>query len=170
MKRLLSLLVVAAVAGAGGCGAASAVTGVDRYTQQSGSMEPAVKAGQVITVRKVGHDYTPKHGDIVLYHAGGDSTAPFLKRVVAIGGETIACCDVTGSVMVNGTGLVEPYVSHNSPLDAPPDPRTCVSRRFDVVKVPTDSVFVMGDNRVASNDSRCLGPVPTSSVFAIMVG
>jgi signal peptidase I len=174
MRSLLLLLVVAVVAGAGGCGGALQGIGEDRYTQGGGSMEPTVKAGQVITVRKVGSDYAPHRGDIVLFHSSGgrwgDSTAPFLKRIVAVGGETIACCDPSGRVTINGTALDEPYVTTNSPLDEPPNPVTCLPRRFGPVAVPTGSVFVMGDNRLSSNDSRCEGPIPATSVFAVMTG
>ena len=178
MRRLLSVLVVAVVAGAGGCSGPSTLTPVlpvDHFTQGGASMEPAIKAGQVISVAPVAKTYQPTRGDIVVFHApsdkwGPDPTLPFLKRVIAVGGETIACCDPEGKVSINGTGLDEPYVIHNSPLDAPPRPDVCQSRRFDVVKVPEGSIFVMGDNRAASVDSRCAGLLPVSAVFGITVG
>ena len=69
---------------------------------------------------------------------------------------------------INGTGLDERYVTRNSPLDAPPRPDACQSRRFDEVKVPEDSVFVMGHS-AAPIDSRCAGPLPLSAVFGIAV-
>jgi signal peptidase I len=172
MRKLLSPLVAAVLAAAGGCGA-GAVGGGDRFTQAGRSMEPTVKPGQVITVRAVGREYQPQHGDIVLFHAGGgqwgDTTAPFLKRVIAVGGESVACCDPAGRVTVDGTPLAEPYVADDAPLDMPPSPDSCGSRRFGPVAVATGTVFVMGDNRAVSNDSRCAGPIPATSVFAVMI-
>jgi signal peptidase I len=173
MRKLLSLLVVGVVAGASGCGAAGAVGGADRFTQAGVSMEPTVKAGQVITVREVGREYKPRRGDIVLFHGGGgqwgDTTAPFLKRIIAVGGETVACCDVAGKVMIDGTPLAEPYVADDAPLGMPPTSQSCGSRRFGPVTVAAGTVFVMGDNRATSNDSRCAGPIPATSVFAVMI-
>jgi signal peptidase I len=171
MRRLLCLLAVAAVAGVGGCQGAKSE--VEQYTQGGVSMEPTVKAGQVINARAVGSKYRPKRGDVILFRPGGgkwpQSTAPFLKRVIAVGGETVACCDPAGKVTVNGTPLAEPYVANDSPLDAPPNPQYCGSRQFGPVAVPAGSLFVMGDNRAASNDSRCQGPIPVTSVSAVMV-
>jgi signal peptidase I len=136
-------------------------------------MEPTVTAGQVITAREVGREYRPRHGDVVLFHPPGgrwgDRTVLFLKRVVAVGGETIACCDPAGKVTVNGTSLDESYVSNDSPLDVPPNPHYCGPRRFGPVEVAQDAVFVMGDNRASSIDSRCDGPIPTTSVFAVLM-
>jgi signal peptidase I len=173
VRRLLSLLVVAAVVTAGGCGGAIAAGGADQFTQGGVSMEPTVRAGQVITVRAVGREYRPQHGDIVLFHPGGgqwgDTTAPFLKRVIAVGGETIACCDSAGKVTINGTPLVEPYVANDAPLDMPPSPHSCGPRRFGPSAVAKGTVFVMGDNRAMSNDSRCAGAIPATSVFAVMI-
>ncbi|MDG6106274.1 signal peptidase I [Dactylosporangium aurantiacum] len=173
MRSLGWVLAVVVVAGAAGCGAA-AEEETERFTQGGVSMEPAVKAGQVITVRKVGRGYSPRRGDVVLFRDAGPrwvaTSSPLLKRVVAVGGETVACCDAAGKVTVNGAPLDEPYVTQDAPLDVPPNPQSCESRRFGPVAVPADAVFVLGDNRARSNDSRCAGPVPTASVFAVMTG
>jgi signal peptidase I len=72
-------------------------------------------------------------------------------------------------VTINGTPLVEPYVANDAPPDVPPSPHWCGPRRFGPVAVATGTVFVMGDNRAESNDSRCVGPIPATSVFAVMI-
>jgi signal peptidase I len=71
-------------------------------------------------------------------------------------------------VTINGTPLTEPYVTNDAPLDMPPSPDGCGPRRFGPVAVATGAIFVMGDNRAMSNDSRCAGPIPATSVFAVM--
>jgi signal peptidase I len=179
MRKSWLVLVVVALAGGAGCASSdanpAATSGAtEQFTQGGVSMEPAVKAGQVITVRKTGAGYQPKRGDVVLFH--GDqahwvgTSSPLLKRVVAVGGETVACCTVAGKVTVNGEPLDEAYVAEDAALEVPPNPASCESRRFGPVQVPKDAVFVMGDNRARSNDSRCAGPVPVASVFAVMSG
>ncbi|MDG4791531.1 signal peptidase I [Micromonospora sp. WMMD1102] len=171
MRRLMVLLLVVAVAGCGD-GEATGTGATEQFTQGGVSMEPTVESGQVVTVRTVGGTYEPRRGDVVLLRSPGglwgDREAPLLKRVVAVGGETIACCDTSGRVTVDGKALAEPYVAEDASLDEPPNPHSCGSRRFAAVTVPADSVFVMGDSRARSNDSRCAGPVPVSSVFAVM--
>jgi signal peptidase I len=172
MRGLMVLLVVMAVAGCGDGGAAETAA-TQQFTQGGVSMEPTVKAGQVITARTLTGRYEPRRGDVVLFRSPGalwgDRKAPLLKRVVAVGGETIACCEATGKVTVDGKALDEPYVAEDASLDEPADPNHCGPRRFAAVTVPADSVFVMGDSRARSSDSRCAGPVPVSSVFAVMV-
>jgi signal peptidase I len=172
VKRVLSLLAVALIAA--GCGGPAAEEKTERFTQSGVSMEPTIRSGQVITARTVGTEYQPKVGDIVLFHGDGGAWAasdlPLLKRVVAIGGTAIACCDVRGRVTVDEMPVDEPYVTKNSPLDVPPNPSSCASRRFGPVAVPAGSVFLMGDNRAASNDSRCAGPLPATAVFAVVTG
>jgi signal peptidase I len=172
MCRLMVLLLVMAVAGCGG-GAATETGATEQFTQGGVSMEPTVRAGQVITARTVTGRYEPRRGDVVLLRSPGglwgDRNVPLLKRVVAVGGETIACCDTAGKVTADGKPLDEPYVAEDASLDEPPNPNYCGPRRFAAVTVPADSVFVMGDSRAQSNDSRCAGPVPASSVFAVMV-
>jgi signal peptidase I len=169
---MVLLLVMMAVAGCGD-GDATETGATEQFTQGGVSMEPTVKAGQVVTVRKVSGTYEARRGDVVLFRSPGgpwgDHKAPLLKRVIAVGGETVACCDTSGKVTVDGKPLAEPYVVEDASLDDPPNPNYCGPRRFAAISVPADSVFVMGDNRARSNDSRCAGPVPVSSVVAVMV-
>ncbi|GIG93426.1 hypothetical protein Pen02_83620 [Plantactinospora endophytica] len=171
MRRLMVLLLVMAVAGCGD-GEATRTRASEQFTQGGVSMEPTVRAGQVITARTVTGTYEPRRGDVVLFRSPGglwgDRETPLLKRVIAVSGEAIACCDTAGKVTVNGKPLNEPYVAEDASLDEPPDPNHCGPRRFAAVTVPADSVFVMGDSRARSNDSRCAGPLPASSVFAVM--
>lgn len=91
-----------------------------------------------------------------------DSGSDLVKRVIGIAGDTIACCDVEGRIVLNGVPLDESYVQ--GPTD---------QVRFDVV-VPPDSMFVMGDNRGDSRDSRyhldvAGGAVPISSAVGRVV-
>jgi signal peptidase I len=67
---------------------------------------------------------------------------------------------------VNSKPLEEPYVVHDADLDGPSD--SCDGRRFGPVAVPADHIFVLGDDRTRSGDSRCAGPVPTEAVIAVV--
>lgn len=71
----------------------------------------------------------------------------FIKRVIAVGGQTVQCCDAQGRVMVDGTPLDEPYIY----LDGQQDPKLA---QFGPVTVPDGRLWVMGDHRNASADSR----------------
>jgi signal peptidase I len=103
-------------------------------------------------------------GDLVGVSQPGEKD--FIKRVIGLPGDTVACCDVQGRVTVNGTPLDEAsYVYEDSPIEVPPNPRECRSRRFDPVTVAPGQMFVMGDHRVVSQDSRCQGQVPIDNVI-----
>ena len=102
-------------------------------------------------------------GDLVGISTPGEKH--FIKRVIGLAGDTVACCDDQGRVTVNGTALDEPYVIENSPLDTPPSAQECRSRKFGPVKVEEGQLFVMGDHRLVSQDSRCQGQVPIDNVI-----
>jgi signal peptidase I len=69
----------------------------------------------------------------------------FVKRVIATAGQTVECCDDQGRVLVDGKPLDEPYIYENNPLE---------QRAFEKVTVPEGRLWVMGDHRSASADSR----------------
>jgi signal peptidase I len=69
----------------------------------------------------------------------------FVKRVIATEGQTVECCDAEGRVLVDGQPLDEPYIFENNPIE---------SRAFGKVTVPEGRLWVMGDHRSASADSR----------------
>ena len=69
----------------------------------------------------------------------------YVKRVIAVGGQTVQCCDAQGRVTVDGKPLDEPYIYENNPID---------QRAFGPVTVPEGRLWVMGDHRSASADSR----------------
>jgi signal peptidase I len=74
----------------------------------------------------------------------------FVKRVIAVGGQTVECCDEKMRVLVEGKPLDEPYIYWNN---GKPDD----GQRFDPVVVPQGMLWVMGDNRNNSKDSRTQG-------------
>jgi signal peptidase I len=102
-------------------------------------------------------------GDLVGVSQPGEKD--FIKRVIGLPGDTVACCDANGRVTVNGSPLDEPYVIDNSPLDAPPNAKECHSRRFGPINVEQGQMFVMGDHRLVSQDARCQGQVPFENVI-----
>jgi signal peptidase I len=102
-------------------------------------------------------------GDLVGISRPGEKD--FIKRVIGLPGDRVSCCDVDGRVFVNGQPLDEPYVTENAQLETPPNAKECVSRRFDEVLVEPGQIFVMGDHRLVSQDSRCQGQVPIENVI-----
>lgn len=104
-------------------------------------------------------------GDLVGVSRPGERD--FIKRVIGLPGDKVACCDSGGRITVNGVGIDEAYISDgfNSDLSQPPIAGQCTSRRFDEVTIPAGQMFVMGDHRSVSQDARCQGPVPIENVI-----
>ena len=91
--------------------------------------------------------YTPKNGDVIVFHAPDErfDGVPLVKRVIAVGGQTLDIDFDTGDVYVDGKIVDEPYINERT------------ARRLDFegpVTVPEGYVFAMGDNRNHSQDSR----------------
>ncbi len=123
------------------------------YYLPSESMTPALELGDRIVVNRL--DRSPERGDVIVHTQEGSGDS--VKRVIAVGGETVEV--VGGQLLIDGEAVVEPYL----------DPTT-VTDDFAPVTVPADSLFLMGDNRPFSFDSRFSGPVSTDAVVGTVIG
>lgn len=144
----------------------------------SGSMLPQLQIGDRVVVSKLAYRlHDPNRGDIVVFDAPNQldvaddrplpgrivkgflesiglstpSTEEYIKRVIGLPGERVEGRD--GRVYVNGRELVEPYL-----------PQGPTTRDFDARILGDDELFVMGDNRENSADSRIFGPIKASTV------
>ncbi len=126
------------------------------------SMEPTVAAGSVVWLDKTAPRLTDLHaGQLVVFpepEVGGRSDGLLLKRVVARAGQTVSMKD--GVLYVDGVPASEPYV----------DQKTIDGVYFGTVTVPAGELFVLGDNRETSIDSRHFGPVFESEVLGTVLG
>lgn len=147
----------------------------------SGSMEPTLRVGDRVAAQVLGVDEQDLgRGDVVVFAHGatweddrirdpnaltdvlryvGDLVGAgpghhghTVKRVIGLPGETVACCDAQGRVLVDGEPLDEPYVTMDLPFDTGCD-RSPTQRCFPQVTVPPDSYLVLGDHRADSSDS-----------------
>ncbi|MHA7276831.1 signal peptidase I [Arthrobacter sp. Hz1] len=164
LSALLIAVVVASVLRA---------TVADIYYIPSASMQPLLEEGDRVLVSRV--DGEPQRGDVIVFDGRGSfdpisgggpaeilgtlghwlgvsgSDTVYVKRVLGVGGDTVSCCSSPGvQIEVNGNQLAEPYVF---PSDAPSD------QQFEVT-VPQGKLWVMGDHRSASFDSRSLLGAP----------
>ncbi|WP_415951477.1 signal peptidase I [Streptomyces sp. KLOTTS4A1] len=113
----------------------------------SGSMEPTLRTGDRVLVNKLAYRFgtQPARGDVVVFDGSGYfGNSDYVKRVIGVGGDRIACCDEDGRIEVNGVPVDEPYVSEGDVPSTVP---------FDV-EVPEGTLFLLGDHRSASSDSR----------------
>ncbi|MET9970168.1 signal peptidase I [Streptomyces sp. NPDC006356] len=114
----------------------------------SGSMESGLRIGDRVLVNKLAYRFgaEPRRGDVVVFDGTGYfGDADYIKRVVGVGGDHVVCCDKEGRIQVNGRSVDESMFLF--PGDSPS------TVRFDVV-VPDGRLFVLGDHRSASSDSR----------------
>jgi signal peptidase I len=167
---------------------------VKLYVVPSGSMEHTLEVGDRILVDRVAFRVSePEPGDVVVFTGsslwgpppaapsnplvygmkwigglvgiGPDLDRVLVKRIVAVPGQTVSCCDTSGRVAVDGISIDEPYVSGDPPfaagaLDCSTVPQS--KRCFEPVTVPSEVYFVLGDHRGVSDDSvaGCRGGAP----------
>ncbi len=122
------------------------------------SMMPTLNDGDWLTVRAINTEIN--RGDIVVVTQPNSLNEPLIKRVIAVGGDTLKIDFHTGEVEVNGEVIDEPYIM--APTQNPGD--------FDKpIKIPEGYVFVMGDNRNHSLDSRfdSIGIIDERYIFGV---
>lgn len=129
------------------------------YEIPSGSMEPTIMVGDKVFSEKVSYySGSVQQGDIVTFTDPETPSRTLIKRCIATGGQTVELVD--GTVYVDGEALAEPYAQGSSyPLDT----AMGVTVEYPYT-VPDGYIWVMGDNRENSADSRYFGAVPESSV------
>jgi signal peptidase I len=160
------------------------------YRNPSGSMLPTIRPGERLVASRL--HYTlfknkPRVGDVIVFEHPQDREKVFLKRVVAVGGDTIAM--IRNEVVLNGRPLerrrvAEPCTYPDVDEEGRGEPRSCTAfeerferRRWRVIQdpvsmvrdtapvsVPAGHVFVLGDNRDNSHDSRFWGTVPADHI------
>ncbi len=115
------------------------------------SMEPNLHDNQRLIIEKISYYvHAPQRGDIIVLRLPNRRSDPLIKRVVGLPGETVEITN--GKVYINGQVLDEPYLNQDTYQGMPPR------------VVPEHEVFVLGDNRGFSNDSRAFGFVPFSDI------
>jgi len=121
-----------------------------RIRVDGASMEPTLQSGEFVIVNKLAYVIgQPKTGDVIVFHFPRDPEQEYIKRVIGLPGDQVVIQE--GRVTVNGQLLEEEYIAASPVYEATLD-------------VPSDSLFVLGDNRNNSSDSHSWGPVPVEYV------
>src|SRR5919107_408538 len=130
------------------------------------SMLPNLEDGEMLLVNRNAYQYydiggnryypfdPPERGDVIVFDPPTNSDKPYIKRIIGLPGEEITFGD--GHVFINGQPLEEDYITERT--------RCGRSDTSDVV-VPPDTVYVLGDNRGNSQDSRVFGTVPVGNII-----
>jgi signal peptidase I len=127
---------------------------VQPFVIPTGSMEPTIMTGDRVLAEKISKRFrAPAQGDIVVFDDPTAHHPQLIKRVIAVGGQTVDIQD--GKVIVDGVALDEPYIHGKTS-----DPGTVP---LPITLAPNE-VWLMGDNRPNSGDSRFMGPISVSTV------
>lgn len=123
-----------------------------RIRVESVSMQPTLYAGDFVIVNKLAYRLgEPKRGDVIVFrYPPAPEQEPYIKRIMGLPGDRVNISG--GKVTINGQLLEEPYLN-------------VTTNQGGEWLVPPDSLFVMGDNRNSSSDSRAWGMVPFENVI-----
>jgi len=122
-----------------------------RIRVDGSSMVPTLSNGQFVMVNRLVYKFgDPAHGDVVVFHYPRDPEQEYIKRIIGLPGDTVTINN--GHVYVNGQQLDEPYIA-------------ATTRTTGEWQVPGDHIFVLGDNRNNSQDSRSFGFVSMENVI-----
>ena len=125
------------------------------------SMQPNFHTGERLIVSEWIYKFREPHrGEVVVFHASKEKD--YIKRVIGLPGEKIKIAD--GVVYINGEPLDEPYIEQ-AILDYRKTHATEYNADFPETSVAEGTVFVMGDNRVDSSDSRMIGSIPFGDII-----
>ncbi|GAB2759586.1 signal peptidase I [Streptomyces bullii] len=112
------------------------------YTVPTSSMSPTITAGERVLAQRVDGGAV-RRGDVVVFKDATWANVPMVKRVVAVGGDTVSCCQ-DGKLKVNGKRIDEPYLPNGTAAEV---------SNFPTVTVPEGRLFLLGDERGNSVDS-----------------
>jgi signal peptidase I len=157
----LSICVVAAAAVLIEQAGERRLSGMRTFKIPSSGMAPALLLGDYLIAERGPYSSgKPIRGDIAVFAYPEDTTKFFIKRIVGLGGEKLAIKKKT--VFINGKPLEEPYKAHNDREVYPA--RIAPRDNMKTITIPEDSVFVLGDNRDFSHDSRFWGYVKVKDI------
>lgn len=128
---------------------------VQPFVIPTGSMESTIMIGDRVLAEKISYHFRdPKPGDVIVFDDPTARHPQLIKRIIAVGGQEIDIRD--DRVYIDGEAIDEPYV-HGLP--------TTVGTERMPFTVPEGYVWVMGDNRPNSGDSRFIGAQPASAIL-----
>jgi signal peptidase I len=126
---------------------------LEAFRIPSESMVPTLEVGDRVFVNKFIYRFTePERGDVVVFESVNGGEEDLIKRVVGVAGDEVEVRN--GTLLVNGEDREEPYLNRNLPFND----------SYGPTEVPEGHVFVMGDNRANSADSRVFGPLPIENI------
>jgi signal peptidase I len=126
---------------------------LEAFRIPSESMVPTLEVGDRVFVNKFIYRFTePERGDVVVFESVNGGEEDLIKRVVGVAGDEVEVRN--GTLLVNGEAREEPYLNRNLPFND----------SYGPTEVPEGHVFVMGDNRANSADSRVFGPLPIENI------
>lgn len=125
------------------------------YAIEGESMSPSLHDGGRVILNGAYRFQSADYGDVVVFNPPFTSDKPYIKRVIGLAGDTIDIRD--GAVYRNGTLLNEPYLDGIQ--------TTCYHAPYCALTIPDGMLYVLGDNRPNSSDSRVFGPIDKDAVL-----